>query len=270
VDGHAVLLKETRCGSSGFRRHHIALLSFSRWCVVFFLVAGLLTSGCVYKKDLEKAELQLSQVTNENKVISDQITGLRQEKIKLTDEVALSKKESEDLKIKIDTLKRLNTEFEQDAKKLGQDLETSKRENIKLTTELKSTAKEIEELKKRIADLPTNRSEQPFQRGSAQAIAKPTENLTPCDSVLEFMRTSEQVIRSYKGDERHKLLDKVKSDYAEKWNGAPKKAIDSAQAWVKEMSKSWDKHHEGTVFLLLKHKNSVLKACGKDDSQAGF
>jgi hypothetical protein len=33
---------------------------------------------------------------------------------------------------------------------------------------------------------------------------------------------------------------------------------------------SWDKHHEGTVFLLLKHRNQVLKACGKDSSDTGF
>jgi chromosome segregation ATPase len=270
VGGHVVRFRESRCGSSGFRTDHITLFSFSWWCAIFFLLAGVLTSGCSYKGDLEKAELRISQVTSENKELSDQITGLRQDKTRLTDEVAQGKKEIEDLKIQIDKLKRVSTALEQNARKLGDDYETSKRENIKLTTELKSTAKEIEELKKRIAEIPTKESEKPFQRDSAQTIAKPSENLTPCDSVLEFMRRSEQVIRSYKGDERNKLLDKVKSDYAEKWKGAPKTAIDSAQAWVKEMSQSWDKNHEGTVFLLLKHRNSVLKACGKDSSGTGF
>lgn len=270
VGGKAVRLRESRCGSSGFRRDHITLFSFSRWCAVFFLLAGVLTSGCSYKGDLEKAEVRISQVTSENKELSDQITGLRQEKTRLTDEVDQSKKQLEELKIEIDKLKQVNTALEQDAKKLGNDYETSQQENMKLTTELKSTAKEIEALKKQIAGVPTKGSEQPFQRDSAQTIAKPSENLTPCDSVLEFMRRSEQVIRSYKGDERNKLLDKVKSDYAEKWKGAPKTAIDSAQAWVKEMSQSWDKNHEGTVFLLLKHRNSVLKACGKDSSDTGF
>ena len=84
------------------------------------------------------------------------------------------------------------------------------------------------------------------------------------------MQTSEKVIRSYKGDERNKLLDKVKTDYAEKLKGAPRKAIDSAQAWVREMSQSWDKPHDDTVLLLLKHEKSVLKACGKIDSDGGF
>lgn len=270
VSVHPVRLRKTIRGSSEFRHEPTSLFSIARCCAVFFLVAGLLTSGCVYKEDLEKSEKRLSQVTSENKELSDQITGLRQDKTRLTDEVAQSKKEIEDLKIEIDKLKRVNTTLEQEAKRLGQDFETSKRENIKIATELKNSAKEIEDLKKQIPEVPTKGSEQPKLRGSAQAIPKPTENLTPCDSVLEFMRTSEQVIRSYTGDERNKLLDKVKSDYAEKWNGAPKKAIDSAQAWVKEVSKSWDKHHDGTVFLLLKHKNSVLKACGKDASEAGL
>jgi uncharacterized phage infection (PIP) family protein YhgE len=270
VGGHALRLKRISFCLSGFRREHTSLFSFSRWCAVFFLVVGLLSSGCVYKEDLEKVELRLSQVTNENKVLSDQITNLQQEKTRLTDEVTQGKKGIEDLTIEIDKLKRVNTSLEQGAQKLGQELETSKRENVKITTELKNSAKEIEELKKQIEEVPTRVSEQPVQRDSTQTIGKPTENLTPCDFLLEFMRTSEQVIRANKGDERNKLLEKLKSDYVEKWNGAPKKAIDSAQAWVKEVSKSWDKHHDDTVFLLLKHKNSVLKACGKDDSEAGF
>jgi len=270
VSGQTVRFSQTRCGSSEFQSKRITLFSLSWWCVLFFLVAGVFTSGCVNKEDLEKAEMRLSQVTTEKKELSDQITSLQQDKTRLTDEVAQSKKEIDDLKIEIDKLKRENTAFEQNAKKFGKDFEASKQENIKLTTELQNTAKEVEQLKKQIAVVPTRGSEQPFQRDSNPAIAKPTENLTPCDSVLEFMRASEKVIRSYKGDERNKLLDEVKSDYAEKLKGAPKKAIDSAQAWVKEASKSWDKHHDGTVFLLLKHRQSVLNACGKKASDAGF
>lgn len=270
VCNHPVKLMGQRCGASEFWRHRIAGFIFSWWCVVFFLIPGLLTSGCVSKEDLEKAESKLSKVTTENKELSDQIAGLQQEKTRLTDESAQGKKEIEDLKVEIDKLKLMNTAIEKRSQKLGEDFETSKQENVKLTTDLKSATKEIEELKKRIADFPAKGPEQPFQQGSAQPVVKPNENLTPCDAVLEFMRASAQVVRSSKGDERNKALNKLKTDYAEKWSGAPKKAIDSAQAWVKELSRSWDKHHEDTVLQLLKHKKSVLKACGKDDSEAGF
>lgn len=270
VCNHPVKLMGQRCGASECWRNRIAGFIFSWWCVVFFLIPGLLTSGCVSKEDLEKAESKLSKVTTENKELSDQIAGLQQEKTRLTDESAQGKKEIEDFKVEIDKLKLMNTAIEKRSQKLGEDFETSKQENVKLTTDLKSATKEIEELKKRIADFPAKGPEQTFHQGSAQPVVKPNENLTPCDAVLEFMRASAQVVRSSKGDERNKALNKLKTDYAEKWSGAPKKAIDSAQAWVKELSRSWDKHHEDTVLQLLKHKKSVLKACGKDDSEAGF
>ena len=267
---HPVGLMGQRCGASEFWRQRIGGFIFSWLCAVFFLIPVLLTSGCVSKEDLEKAESKLSKVTTENKELSDQIAGLQQEKTRLTDESAQGKKEIKDFKVEIDKLKLMNTAIEKRSQKLGEDFETSKQENVKLTTDLKSATKEIEELKKRIADLPAKGPEQPFQQVSAQPVVKPNENLTPCDAVLEFMRASAQVVRSSKGDERNKALNKLKTDYAEKWSGAPKKAIDSAQAWVKELSRSWDKHNEDTVLQLLKHKKSVLKACGKDDSEAGF
>ena len=79
VSGQAVRFSETRCGSSEFQSKRITLFSLSE-VRRLFSVAGVITSGCVNKEDLEKAEMRLSQVAAENKELSDQTTGLQQEK----------------------------------------------------------------------------------------------------------------------------------------------------------------------------------------------
>jgi hypothetical protein len=52
--------------------------------------------------------------------------------------------------------------------------------------------------------------------------------------------------------------------------GAPTQAVKSAHAWVNELSTSWDKPGEKTVYNLLTNRNAALDACGKTPDEAGF
>lgn len=253
-----------------FGRNHYSFHSFFRWAVVFLLLPVILVSGCGYKEDLEKARTRITQSDNENRELSNQIVGLKQENTKLNDQVAEGKKEIETLGLKADKLKKDNTALEQRLTRLTADFDTCSLKNVQLTNELNTTKKEMDELRKRLSELDPVKSEKPVQPSATPSGEVATKELSPCDSLIEFMRKSEQIIRSNKGQERKKLLEQLKSEYSQKWKGAPKVAIESAQSWVREMSRSWDKHDENTVFLLIKYRNSVLKACGKDPERESF
>jgi hypothetical protein len=93
--------------------------------------------------------------------------------------------------------------------------------------------------------------------------------MSPCEAVLAFMNASEQAVKSHKGEQRTDILEKVKQEYGPRMKGAPEKARKNAQAWVDELSKSWDKPGDNTVFNLITKRNAALGACEKKPGDVG-
>ncbi len=172
-------------------------------------------------------------------------------------------------------------------KKSGKSLEEEngrlKKRNNELQDELTQLKRQkgdlerdIEELKKRATDAAqAGRSSQADidatrERQVQEMVPKPLEGLDPCEAVLAFMKKSEAIVREHKGEQRTKLLEAVKQEYAPRMKGAPEKAVKSAEAWVNEVNRSWDKLHDNSVFSLINKRNEVIKACGKKPGEAGF
>jgi hypothetical protein len=84
------------------------------------------------------------------------------------------------------------------------------------------------------------------------------------------MKNSGEIVRQHKGGERAKLLEGVKQVYASQMEGAPEKAKKAAEAWVSELSSSWDRPKDDTVYSLISKRNAAMAACGKKPQDAGF
>lgn len=101
-------------------------------------------------------------------------------------------------------------------------------------------------------------------------VAQAKEELSPCDAVIEFMKTSKGIIQQQKGKEGAKSLEQIKKQYAPRMQGAPAKAVKAAKDWVKEGTKSWD--HVSA--LNIRERNRLLgvvqDACGKSSDSDGL
>jgi archaellum component FlaC len=245
------------------------------------LIVGLVVvviSGCGrYKQDLEEAKQRIDSLTADNKKCSEIVANLEKEKRGLTEE-------RQAVDTKIDTLLKEIGDLKKTNAALSDELNKLKKNNNELSADLNSLrrekadlAQQIEELKRR-ADAAARQDQSPATgRGEGtpltvvgQKMSKAPENTSPCEAVLAFMKAIEQVVRSYKSEQRNDMLEKVKQEYGPRMKGAPEKAIKNAEAWSDEMINSWDKPGDNTVFNLLSKRNAVLDACAKKPGDAGF
>ena len=153
---------------------------------------------------------------------------------------------------------------------LSADLNAVTREKTDLTQQIEELKRRADSAARPVQPSPVGRGESESLTGAGARMPKAPENMSPCEAVLAFMKASEQVVKSYKGEQRTDMLEKVKQEYGPRMKGAPKKAIGNAEAWANELGSSWDKPGEHTVFGLLTKRNAVLNACGKKPGDAGF
>jgi septal ring factor EnvC (AmiA/AmiB activator) len=238
----------------------------------------VIVSGCGrHKQDLDEAKQRIDNLTAENKRSSEIIANLEKDKRRLTEE-------RQAVDTKIDTLRREVGDLEKSKLALSEEISELKKRNGELLADVNSLRREkadlsrqIEELRPRAADsakrIVQTPSARPDERtpliGAGPKMPKAAENMSPCEALRAFMEASEQMARSYKGRQRTDMLEKVKHEYAPRMKGAPEKAIRNAQAWVDELSSSWDKTRNDTVFNLLIKSNAVADACKKNPSDAG-
>lgn len=246
--------------------------------VLLATLVVVIASGCGrYKQDLDEAKQRIENLTAENKRSSEIIANLEQDKRRLTEE-------SQAVDTKVDTLRRELGDLEKSKVALSEEISELKKRNAELLADVNSLRREktdlsrqIEELKPRAADSAKRTIQTPSARpdertpliGAGPKMPKAAENMSPCEALQAFMEASEQMVRSYKGGQRIDMLEKVKHEYAPRIKGAPEKAIRNAQAWVDELSSSWDKTRNDTVFNLLIRSNAVADACKKSPSDAG-
>jgi len=238
----------------------------------------VIVSGCGrHKQDLDEAKQRIDNLTAENKRYSEIIANLEKDKRRLTEE-------RQAVDTKIDTLRRELRDLEKSKVALSEEISELKKRNGELLADVNSLRREkadvsqqIEESKPRTADSVKRTiqtaSDRPDERtpliGAGPKMPKSAENMSPCEALQAFMDASEQMVRSYKGGQRTDMLEKVKHEYAPRIKGAPEKAIRNAQAWVDELSSSWDQMRNDTVFNLLIRSNAVADACKKNPSDTG-
>jgi hypothetical protein len=260
---------EKACGS--FRGFGRALPSFyALFCWTVLLSALLLMiSGCG-RKELEDAKQQINNLTAENQKLTELSAGLNKDKNRLNGEIKTLSDKNSRIQRDLDELNKSKAALTDDNKKLKDKITAMEGELTSLKRDKSKTAEEIEEYKKRLADsVPISKpsGNVPSQIGST---GKTEEEISPCDSVLAYMKASEQVIRQQKGKERTQSLEQVKTQYSPRMKGAPAKAVKAAEDWVKEGAKFWDQSPDDAVFRLLQLRNIVLDACGKSPDAAGF
>jgi len=243
-------------------------------CLVF-----LALSGCgSYKDELASAKQQIEKLNGETMKLNEAVANLDKEKTRASNELKLlSEKDAELQKTLQETLDRLRKDHSALADKTSEiERKTAAMEGAvsSLRTDKAELVREVEKLKKRVAVLP-----EPKEPGSEAAecppdakepLSRARETLTPCDALIEFMKTSRAIVQGNKGEDRAKLLQQARRDYASRLREAPAKAVKAAESWVEELSASWDKTHNDTIFNLIKKRNAALEACGKKPQDAGF
>lgn len=241
------------------------------WALILS-VSLLMVSGCGrYKEELESAKQQIEKLTSEVKRQTEEIARLNKEKISLSEESkGLSGKntriqrELDQLNKSSEALSAENKELQKKAGLAEEEIASLKKQEVRLT-------QEVDELKNRLELLaPPPKSPAPMPKEVGPLGAKQQQELTPCDQVLAFMRASERIIRSQKGEERAKLLEQVRQDYLPMMKGAPEKAIKAAESWVKEGSQWWDNSSSDSSFRLLQLRNTALESCGKTATEVGY
>jgi len=240
-------------------------------------VAVSLCFGCgKYKEELEQQKQQVGTLQAQVQRLSETSASLDKEKSRLGDELkALSdknaslQKEMADLKKVQNSQERETGELKKRNSELQDQLESLKRQKTDLE-------REVGELNQRLSELapPEKPSQAEPSEKAPQVMPGPVSSAatppTPCDAVIQYMKRSGEIVRLNKGDQREKLLKQLKQELAHSMKGAPAKAVKSADAWVKELSATWDKRHDDSVYNLLSLRNAALDACGKKPEDAGF
>ena len=236
-------------------------------------LAVLIASGCeTYKEQFESAKQQIDKLTAESTRLTEVSANLEKERTRLNDELKL-------LSDKTSKMEQQLGELQKARASLQDEIDTLKKRNGELQDKLSSLEKEkvgllrqVEDLKKSAAEsvhpekLPTSSpSETRAKRSPKEQIRTQRGNLTPCDAVVELMNKCLEIFRQNKREERAKLLAQTKQEYASRIKGAPEKAIKAAEAYINELGKSWDRlKDEGTVLVLVRKRNAVMDACGKN------
>lgn len=260
---------EKSCGSfRGVARGWPTFYGLFCWTVLLSVLV-LMISGCG-KKELENAKQQISSLTAENQKLTELSASLDKDKNRLNEQVKTLSDKNSRMQRDLDESNKSKAALTDDNKKLKDKITDMEQELARLNREKAAHAEEIEEYKKRLAEsTPISRPSGKVP-GEIGPVGKTEEEVSPCDSVMAFMKASEQVIRQQKGKERTKSLEQVKAQYSPRMKGAPAKAVKAAEDWVKEGAKFWDQSPDDAVFRLLQLRNVVLDACGKSADAAGF
>lgn len=242
-------------------------------CLVFL---GSLTSCGPSKKDFEDVKTQLSDLTAKNKSLSELNERLTIEKSGLTKELDSLKDKNSALSAESDQYKKEASGVIQKNEELSKTYKQLEVEVGKLKVKNDQLSAQVAEVKKQRQNLDQSRqqldSNQPlrFKEDSSSQAVKPRAALTPCDALIEYMLKSREIVQKFKNPERKTKLEELYSAYSSKIDPAPANAKKAAVEWVKELSRSWDKHHNETVSRLLRLRNTVLKECGKSPAEAGL
>jgi len=263
------------CGQGIPAASRKVILLAARMCLVFLAVA--LATGCGnYKEKLQEAQQSIDKLTAENKALMEKVASLTQEKTSLKEKLDSAEKTGAELEGQVASLKKAKKELSDTNSELQAKQNETRKEMATLSREKTELLEENERLKREIASTAAMQTGDRALRESlnkprqGEAATKPSEGLSPCDAVLEFMRKSEQAVRRHHGEQRSKLLAQIRQEYKPKMQGAPEKALIASTAWVDELAKSWDKPGDKTVLNLLVNRNEVLRACNKTPAEAGF
>jgi len=241
-------------------------------------LAVVIASGCGrYQEELESAKQQIAKLTAESTRLAEVSANLEKERSRLNDELKLLSDKTAKMEQQVGDFRNAKASLDDEIGKL-------KKRNNELREELSALKKEKEELLRQVDDLKKAAAESvsPEKRpASSSAVIKPEQSpkaqigtqrgsLTPCDAIVEFMKKSLETVRLHKGEERARLLEQTKQEYASRIKGAPDKAIKAAEAWVNELNSSLDSPRDDTVLILITKRNAVMAACGKTPQEAGF
>ena len=250
-----------------FRRQLPSLYGLFCWALILGVLLPMV-SGCGrYKEELETAKQQIEKLNSDVKRLTDETARLNNEKSRLSEESKTLSEKNARMQRELDDLSKARAALSAENKEIKQKNSVAEQEIASLKSEKAGLAQEVEELKKRVAETTSPTAVPTEVRPQS---AKQPEGLSPCDAVIAFMKASEGVIRQQKGKERAKSLEQIKQQYAPRMKGAPEKAVNAAENWVKEGSKFWDQTSDDSTFRLLQLRNSVLEACGKSPDAAGF
>ncbi|MGO9569114.1 MAG: hypothetical protein ACLP5H_16380 [Desulfomonilaceae bacterium] len=234
-------------------------------------LAVVIASGCGrYKQELESAKQQIEKLTAESTRLAGVSTNLEKERTRLNDELKLLSDKTSKMEQQLGELQKANASLQDEIGKL-------KKRNGELQDELSSLEKEKVELLRRVEDLKksaaesghpeklpaSSPSETRTDRSPKERIGTQRGNVAPCGAVVELMNKCLDIFTNHKGEERAKLLEQTKQEYASRIEGAPEKAIKAAEAYINELGKSWDRFKDDTVFVLVSKRNAVMDACGK-------
>lgn len=241
--------------------------------MMFMLLAGLLVSGCGMQQELETAKQNVERLTAENRKFSEIIADLTQGKNKLTEEIAALEAKNRNLTDEVARTQKADQALSKENSELKRKQNDCRNELANLQKDKTSLNDQLDQLKKQLespdrTSIGDSAGQQSLE--ASRQSPKPREALNPCDSVLEFMRKTEEIVRRVKGEQRTKQLKDLKQEYAARLNAAPEKARKASLQWVAELERSWDKPDDNTVFNLLSKRNAVLEACEKDPSSLGF
>lgn len=239
-------------------------------------LAVALCFGCgKYKEELENQKQQIDRLHSEVQRLSENLGSLEKEKTRLGDDLkGLSdkntglQKEVGDLKKAQDAAEEDNTKLRKRNSELQDELESLKRQKADLE-------REVGELNKRLSEFgpPQKPAQAQPPTAGPQATAGQVSvpaGITPCDAVILYMKRSAAIIKLNQGEQRANLLKQLRREMSKSMKGAPAKAVKSADAWVKEMSATWDKRSDDSIYNLLTSRNAALDACGKKPEDAGF
>ena len=260
---------EKACGRfRGVTRGLPSIYGLFCWAVLLSVLL-LMISGCG-RKELEDAKQQINSLTAENQKLTELSASLDKDKNRLNEQVKTLSDKNSRMQRDLDESNKSKAALTDDNKKLKDKITAMEQELARLNREKAALASEIEEYKKRLAESTPISRPSGNVPGEIGPVGKTEEEASPCDSVMAFMKASEQVIRQQKGKERTKSLEQVKAQYSPRMKGAPAKAVKAAEDWVKEGAKFWDQSPDDAVFRLLQLRNIVLDACGKSPDAAGF
>jgi hypothetical protein len=260
--------ERTRRSFRSFPRELTSLSGLLRLAVILTIFL-LMVSGCG-RKELEDAKQQINNLTAENKKLTELSASLDNDKNRLNQELKTLSDKTSRMQRELDELNKSRATLSDENKKLKEKSGATEDELASLKREKTSQTREIEDLKKRVAELSPAPKAPALIPGEIGSEASKAKELSPCDAVIEFMKTSEQVVKQQKGAERARSLEQVEKQYAPRMRGASPKAIKAAQDWVKEGAKFWDESPDDAVFRMLQLRNTVLEACGKSPDSAGF
>jgi uncharacterized protein YoxC len=269
---HCPAISEITSGRlRGFARALPPLHALFSWGLII-VIALVMVSGCGrYKEELEGAKQQIQKLDAQVKTLTEETNRLKQEKSRLSDDLQALSDKNVRMQRQLDDLNKSKAALSAENSEIKKKNSAAEQEIASLKREKGGLSQEIEELKKRLAELTAPpKSPSPLPTAVGPQAAKPPEALSPCDAVLAFMKASEEIVRQQRGTERTRSLERIKQEYAPKMKGAPEKAINAAENWVKEGTNFWDKPSEDSTFRLLKLRNTVLDACGKSPDEAGF